>query len=78
MGKLGWVKWGVLELVCPTACTCLLKVGPDILSKTLSLMWGKLNLPIFLFNVELLTPIKIDSLVFLAKHPPLLFESYFD
>ena len=26
-------------------------------------MWGKLNLPMFLFNVGLLTPIKIDSLV---------------
>ena len=30
-------------------------------------MWDKLNLPMFLFNVGLLTPIKIDSLIFLAK-----------
>ena len=27
-------------------------------------MWGKLNIPIFLFNVGLLTLIKIDSLNF--------------
>ena len=27
----------------------------DVLSKTLSHMWGKLNLPMFLFNVGLLT-----------------------
>ena len=36
-----------------------------MLSKTLSHMWGKLNLPIFLFNVGLLTLIKTDSLIFL-------------
>ena len=30
-------------------------------------MWVKLNLPIFLFNVGLLTLIQIDSLMFLAK-----------
>ena len=56
------------------------KVRPGVLSKTLSHMWGKLNLPIFLFNVGLLTLIKIDSLMFLAKPcpPSLLSESYFD
>ena len=70
VGKLGWFKWGELELACPTACTCLFKVRPGVLSKTLSHMWGKLNLPIFLFNVGLLTLIKIDSLMFLAKPCP--------
>ena len=63
-----WVDWmGVLEFVCPTAYVCLFKLKPEVLSKTLSLMWGKLNLPMFLFNVGLSTLIKIDSLLFLAK-----------
>ena len=35
-------------------------------------MWSKLNLPIFLFNVGLLTLIKIDSLMYLAKPCPFL------
>ena len=48
MGVLGW-----LELACPTACACLFKVQPGVLSKTLSHTGGKLNLPIFLFNVGL-------------------------
>ena len=69
VGKLGWVKWGMLELACPTACACLFKVVPGVLSRTLSHMWGKLNLPMFLFNVGLLTLIKIDSLMFLATQP---------
>ena len=60
----------VLELACPTACTCLFKVRAGVLSETLSHMWGKLNLPIFLFNVGLLTLIKVDSLMFLAKPCP--------
>ena len=68
--KSGLVKWEVLELACPTACACLFKVRPGVLSETLFHMWGKLNLPIFLFNVELLTLIKIDSLIFLAKPCP--------
>ena len=51
VGKLGWVKWGVLELACPTVYACHFKVRPGVLSKTLSHMWGKLNLLIFLFNV---------------------------
>ena len=69
---------GVLELACPTACTCLLKLRPGVLSKTLSHMWGKLNLPMLLFNVGLLT--LIDSLIFLAKPCPslLLFGTVFD
>ena len=43
-------------------------------------MWGKLNLPMFLFNVGLLTLMNIDSLIFLAKlcPPSLLFGSYCD
>ena len=64
---LGWVKWGLLELAYPTAYACLFQVRPGVLSKTLSQMWGKLNLSKFLFNVGLLTLIKIDSLMFLAK-----------
>ena len=75
MGMLGWFKWvgvlGWLELACPTACTCLLKVRLGVLSKTLSHMWGKLNLPIFLFNVELFTLINMDSLMFIATAMPL-------
>ena len=35
-------------------------------------MWGKLNLPVFLFNVELLTLMNMDSLIFLAKLCPSL------
>ena len=42
-----------------------------MLSKTLSHTWGKLNLPMFLFNVGLLTLMNIDSLIFLAKLCPL-------
>ena len=60
VGKLGWFKWGKLELACPTACICLFKVRPGVLSKTLSHMLGKLNLPIFLFNVGLLTLMEIE------------------
>ena len=59
VGRLGWVKWGAMELACPTACMCLFKLRPGVLSKTLSHMWGKLNLAIFLFNMGLLTLIKI-------------------
>ena len=67
VGKLGWFNWvGVLcwvELSCPTAYTCLFKVRPGVFSKTLSHICGKLNLPIFLFNVGLFTLINIDSLI---------------
>ena len=68
---LGWPNWeGLLcwvELTCPTTWACLLKVRPGVLSKTLSHMWGKLNLLVFLFIVGLFTLINIDSLMFLAK-----------
>ena len=70
-GKLGWFKWmrvlGSLELAHPTACTCLFKLRPGVLSRALSHICGKLNLPIFLFNVGLFTLIHIDALIFLAK-----------
>ena len=62
----------MFELACPTACACLFKVRPGVFGKTLSHMWGKLNLPIFLFNMELLTLIKIDLLMFVAIPCPSL------
>ena len=42
-------------MTCPTVSVCLLKLRPGVLSKTLSHIWGKLNLPMFLFNVGMLT-----------------------
>ena len=65
-------------------CMCMLffKLRPGVLSRTLSHMWGKLNLPMFLFNMGLLTLMNMDSLIFLAKAmplpPSLLFGSYYD
>ena len=82
VGMLGWFKWvgmlGWLELACPTTWACLFKVRPGVLSKTLSHMLGKLNLPTFLFKVGLCTLINIDSLIFLAKpcSPSLLLRSF--
>ena len=69
-----------MELTCPTVCTCPFKLRPGVLSKTLSHMWGKSNLPMFLFNVLLLTLMNMDSLIFLARLCPslLLFGSYYD
>ena len=71
MGELGWPKhmgifgWvillgmlGWLELACPTTGACLFNVRPGVLSKTLSHMWGKLNLPIFLFKSGIINPNK--------------------
>ena len=52
--------------------TCLFKLRPLVLSKTLSHIWGKLNLPMLLFKVGLLTLIKMDSFIFLAKLCPSL------
>ena len=54
----------MLELACPTAYACLFKVRHGILHMTLTHMWDKLNLPIFIPNVELLTLIKVDGAVF--------------
>ena len=36
----------LLELTCPTACACVFKLRPGLLSKTLSHMWSKLNFSI--------------------------------
>ena len=58
VGKLVWANREVLELACPIAGTCLFKVRAGVLIKTLCHMWGKLNFPIFLFHVGLLTLIK--------------------
>ena len=52
--------------------TYLFKLRPGVLSKTLSHMWGKLNLPMLLFKVGLLTLINMDSFIFLAKLCPSL------
>ena len=62
----------LLELTCPTVCTYLFKLRPGVLSKTLSHMCDKLNLPMFLFNVGLFFLINMDSLIFLAKLCPSL------
>ena len=51
----------------PNSLQCLFKVRTGVLSKTLSYIWGKLNLPIFLFNEGLFTLMNMDSLIFLAK-----------
>ena len=72
MGSKRFYELGWLELACPTVCAYLFKVRPGVLSKTLSHICGKLNLPIFLFNVGLFTLINIDSLIFLAKPCPSL------
>ena len=74
VGELGWPKCvgklginGGVKIGMPNSGACLFKVRPGII-KTLSYMWGKLNLPIFLINVGLLTLIKI----FQAKPCPSL------
>ena len=68
VGMLGWFKWlgmlGWLELASLTAVVCLFKVRSGVLSRTLSHMWSKLNLPLFVFKVGLLTLINMDSLYF--------------
>ena len=60
--------------------TCLFKLRLLVLSKTLSHMWGKWNLPMLLLEVGLLTLINMDSFIFPAKLCPasLLFGSYCD
>ena len=62
----------LLELTCPTTCACLFKLRPGVLSRDLSHIWGTLNLPMFLFNVGLLTLMNMDSLISLAKLCPSL------
>ena len=58
MGVLGWV-----DSACPTPCACPFTLSPGVLRRMLSHIWCKLNLPIFLFNVGLLTLMQIDSLM---------------
>ena len=43
----------MLKLACPTACACLFKLRPGVLSKTLSDIWGKLNLPMLTVCLQL-------------------------
>ena len=45
----------------------LFNLRPEVLIKTLSHIWGKLNLPTLLFKVGLLTLINIDSFIYLDK-----------
>ena len=50
----------------------LFYLRPGVLIKTLSHIWGKLNLPTLLFRVGLLTLIKMDYLIYLDKWCPSL------
>ena len=45
----------------------LFNLRPGVLIKTLSHIWGKLNLPTLLFRVGLLTLMNMDSLIYLDK-----------
>ena len=48
----------------------IFNLRPGVLIKTLSHIWGKLNLPTLLFRVGLLTLINMDSLIYLANGAP--------
>ena len=61
MGVLGWVDWA-----CPISCAHLSILILGVWRSTLSYIWCKLNLPVFLFRVGLLTLMYIDSLIVLA------------
>ena len=50
----------------------LFNLRPGLLIKTLSHIWGKLNLPTLLLRVGLLTLINMDSLIYLDKWCPSL------
>ena len=63
---------GIVGIDMPNCMHMPFYIKTSVLSKTLSHMWGKLNLPMFLFNVGLLTLMNIDSLIFLAKLCPSL------
>ena len=52
VSKIGF-QWGVLELACQTTWPMPFKVRAGVLSKTLSHVWGKLNLPILIHLVLL-------------------------
>ena len=60
----GGVRLGVLGM--PISCACLFILSPGLLRRTLSHIWCKLNLHIFLFSVVLLTLMYIASLTVLA------------
>ena len=45
----------------------IFNLRPGVLIRTLSHIWGKLNLPTLLFKVGLLTLINMDSLIYLDK-----------
>ena len=47
-------------------------LSPGVFIKTLSHIWGKLNLPTLLFRVGLLTLINMDSFIYLDKWYPSL------
>ena len=61
MGVLGWMDWAW-----PISYACLFILSPVVLRRTLSHIWCKLNLCIFLLSVGLLTLIYIDSLIVLG------------
>ena len=67
MEVLGWMYWA-----CPISCANIFILSPGVLRSTLSYIWCKLNLPIFLLMVGLLTLIYIDSLIVLAMAWPSL------
>ena len=46
----------------------LFNLRPGVLIKTLSHIWGRLNLPMLLLSVGLLTLMKMDSLIYLDKY----------
>ena len=55
VGVLGWFN-GVGEIgwvfgACSIACACPFILRPWVLRKTLSHIWSKLNLPLFLFKL---------------------------
>ena len=58
---------GVVGIDMPNYVHMPFNLRPGVLSKTLSHVWGKLNLCMFLFSVGLLTLMNMDSLIFLAK-----------
>ena len=60
----------LVRISMPNSMQCLLQLRPGVLSKNLSHIWGKLNLPIFPFSVGLFTLINMDSLILLAKLCP--------
>ena len=50
----------------------LFNLSPGVLIKTLSHIWGKLNLPTLLCRVGLLTLINMDALIYLDTWCPSL------